>query len=388
QAIAAIEAAIRTAARRLGVPPTTLQRANLLVEGDTTHYGQQLVDVRAVECWDELVARFDPEGQARAAAAWNAAHPLERRGVDVVPLCFGIAFTARHLNQAEALVHVYRDGTVSVSTGAVEMGQGVSTKLRAAVAHELDVPPALVHVETTATSRTANVSPTAASTGADLNGAAATQAARVIRAGLDKVDPEGALAWPERVAAAYVARIGLSALAHHATPWLDFDPAAQRGRAFAYHVYGAAVVSTSVDVLRGLARVDRVQVVHDIGRSIDHVVDVGQVEGAVVQGVGWLTSEELRHDDQGRLLTDTLASYKVPDLASAPQVDVVLLERESPGLLGSKAVGEPPLVYGLGALFAIRDAIRSWRPDLPDEVVAPMTPERVFTALHGPRVDA
>jgi xanthine dehydrogenase large subunit len=384
QAIATIEAAIRTAARRMGVPATELQRRNLVAEGHVTHYGMRLTDVRAGACWDALESHFDPAGLAADALAWNAEHPLQRRGVDVIPLCFGIAFTARLLNQAEALVHVYVDGTVSVTTGAVDMGQGVGTKLRAAVAEVLGAPLELVRMEPTSTSRVANVSPTAASTGADLNGAAATLAARVIRAGLDKVDPLVEHAWPERVTLAHAARVGLSALAHHATPDLDFDVDTHRGRAFAYHVYGAAVVQTTVDVLRGTTAVDRVAVVHDIGRSIDHLVDRGQVQGAVVQGVGWLTSEELRHDDRGRLLTDSLATYKIPDLASAPEVEVVLLERASPGLLGSKAVGEPPLVYGLGALFALREAIRSARPDLSDDVVAPLTPQRVFELLHGP----
>jgi xanthine dehydrogenase large subunit len=229
---------------------------------------------------------------------------------------------------------------------------------------------------------------TAASTGADLNGAAAIQACRVIRAGLDKVDPDGELEWAQRVARAYVERIGLSALAHYTTPGLSFSADTLTGRPFAYHVYGAAVVESRVDVLRGTARIDRVAVVHDIGRSIDPSIDRGQVEGAAVQGVGWMTSEEIRHDSHGRLVTDSLATYKIPDLESAPEVDVTLLERESPGLLGSKAVGEPPLVYGLGALFAIRAAIESVRPDLGSDVVAPLTPERIFTLLHGPRHEA
>jgi xanthine dehydrogenase large subunit len=384
QAIAVLEAAIRTAARELGVPAMVLQERNLVREGDVTYYGMPLTDVRAHECWAELVARHDPAGLLARAEEFNAAQHLERRGVDVIPICFGIAFTARPLNQAEALVHVYADGTVSVTTGAVEMGQGVYAKIQAAVARELGIPVELVHVEPTTTSRVANVSPTAASTGADLNGAAAIQASRVIRAGVDKVDPDGELTWADRVERAYVERIGLSALAHYTTPGLDFSAGQLSGRPFAYHVYGAAVVESTVDVLRGTARVDRVGIVHDIGRSVDPVVDRGQVEGAVVQGVGWMTSEEIRHDAAGRLLTDSLATYKIPDLDSAPEVEVTLLQRASPGLLGSKAVGEPPLVYGLGALFAIRAAIASVRPDLATDVIAPMTPERVFTLLHGP----
>lgn len=384
QAIAVLESAIRAAARQLGVPAMVLQERNLVSEGDVTHYGMPLTDVRARECWARLVAHHDPAGLAARAEAFNASHPLERRGVDVIPICFGIAFTARPLNQAEALVHVYADGTVSVTTGAVEMGQGVYAKIQAATAHELGIPTELVHVEPTTTSRVANVSPTAASTGADLNGAAAIQACRVIRAGLDKVDPDGDLEWRERVERAYVERVGLSALAHYSPPGLSVSAAGLTSQPFAYHVYGAAVVESRVDVLRGTALIERVAIVHDIGHSIDPRIDRGQVEGAVVQGIGWMTSEEIRHDATGRLLTDSLATYKIPDLDSAPEVDVTLLQRESSGLLGSKAVGEPPLVYGLGALFAIRAAIESVRPDLPTDVVAPMTPERIFTLLHGP----
>lgn len=387
QAIAVIEAAVRAAARELGVPAMDLQQRNLVDEGYVTHYGMPLRHVRARQCWDRLFDEYDPVGRNAAAAAFNASHPLHRRGVDVVPLCFGIAFTARVLNQAEALVHVYADGTVAVTTGAVDMGQGVSAKIRAAVAAELGVGPEMVHVAPTTTSRVANVSPTAASTGADLNGAAAVQACRVIRAGMDKVDPDGELSWTERVQQAYDARIGLSALAHYATPGLDFSAETATGRPFAYHVYGAAVIESTVDVLRGTARIDRVGIVHDIGRSIDPRIDRGQIEGAVGQGIGWLTSEEIRHDSAGRLLTDSLATYKIPDIDSAPVVEVALLERPSPGLLGSKAVGEPPLVYGLGALFAIRAAIQAARPDLAGHVVAPLTPERIFTLLHGPGDD-
>lgn len=384
QAIAVIEAAIRTAARELGVPAMMLQERNLVADGDVTHYGMPLRDVRARECWARLVDEHDPAGLSAAAAAFNASHVLHRRAVDVIPLCFGIAFTARVLNQAEALVHVYADATVSVTTGAVDMGQGVSAKIQAAVALELGVPREAVHVEPTTTSRVANVSPTAASTGADLNGAAAVQACRVIRAGLDKIDPDGELDWTERVQQAYDARIGLSALAHYATPGLGFNAETTTGRPFAYHVYGAAVVESTVDVLRGTAGIERVCVVHDIGRSIDPGIDRGQVEGAVVQGIGWLTSEQIRHDPAGRLETDSLATYKIPDIDTAPDIEVTLLERPSPGLLGSKAVGEPPLIYGLASLFAIRAAIQSVRPDLATDVVAPLTPERIFALLHEP----
>jgi len=399
QAMFVFEAAIRTAARRLGVRPEVLQRRNLLGEGDVFHYGMRAERVRARACWDEL-DRLHPLTVARRDAdAWNAAGPRVRRGIAVVPVCFGISFTAILLNQAEALVHVYADGSVGVSTGAVEMGQGVNEKIRRVVARTLGIDEAGVRVTSTNTTRVANVSATAASTGADLNGAAAREACLRILAGLDQVadagvpgDEPGAAPgdagvrrpWRDLVAEAYRRRLPLSALAHYATPGLWFDEVTNTGHPFAYHVYGAALVEASVDVLLGTGTIDRVALVHDLGRSIDELTDRGQIEGAVVQGIGWMTSEELLHDDAGRLLTATLATYKIPDLHAAPEIEVHLLADENPtGLLGGKAVGEPPLVYGLGAFFALQDAVASWRPDAALEFRTPLTPERLFGLLHG-----
>ena len=193
--------------------------------------------------------------------------------------------------------------------------------------------------------------------------------------------------WTELVAAAYARRVNLSALAHYATPGLAFDRQCNRGHPFAYHVYGVAMLESTVDVLLGTGRIDRVSVVHDCGRSLDERTDRGQIEGAVVQGLGWMTCEEIRHDASGQLLTDSLASYKIPDLHSAPELEVTLLEHaDNPaGLLNSKAVGEPPLIYGLGAYFALQDAIASWRAEAGEVFQAPMTAERIFGLLHPGR---
>ena len=378
QAIFAVEAALRVAARALGVRPEDLQAANLLADGDALPYGQRVRGDRARDSWAALVARRDPVAVRAEVDAWNASAPRLRRGMAVVPVCFGIAFTATQLNQAEALVHVYLDGTIAVTTGAVEMGQGVNGKIAAVVARTLDVDEGLVRVASTNTTRVANVSPTAASTGTDINGAAAREACLAILAGLPPGDT-----WADRVAAAYAQRRSLSALAHIATPGLTRDPDGH-GTPFRYHVFGTALVEAEVDTLLGTGRVTRVTLAHDVGSSLDPATDLGQIEGAVVQGIGWVTCEEVVRDAAGRLLTETLATYKIPDLPEAPERDVALRSvRNRVGLVGSQAGGEPPLVYGLGAFFALQDAIASYAPAAAGVFRAPLTSERMFGLLHG-----
>jgi xanthine dehydrogenase large subunit len=413
QAVFAMEAALDLLARETGVDKDVLQRRNLLTDGDASPHGQRVHDVHGSATWAALDARHPPEQVRARTAAHNATHPWSRRGHAWVPVCFGIAFSTAELNQASAVVQVYGDGSVGVSTGAVEMGQGVDTKVRAVAARALGVRPGRVGVERTSTARVANTSPTAASTGADLNGRAVEDACALLRGRLlgvaaaergpheDRrlalhdervVDHDGrdtGWTWERLVAAARRARVDLTARGHHATPGVHLDrtDGRLRGEPFAYHVTGTALVEVVLDCLRGTYAVEAVHVVHDVGRSLDPVVDRGQVEGAVVQGIGWVTLEEVRHDDAGRLLTDTLTTYKVPDVLSTPEVDVVFL----PGSVGrcapygSKAIGEPPFVYGIGAWFALREAMRAFRPDRSAPMVAPLTPERVLTALYdGP----
>jgi len=409
QAVFVMEAAIARAAEAIGVEPRALQRRNLLRNGDAFPYGQAVRGARAAACWEALETRCDADRIYAEARAFNAAHRRHKKGIAIQPVCFGISFTNRFLNQAVATVHAYSDGSVGVSTGAVEMGQGVNAKLAIIAARALGIAPDRVRIESTNTTRAANTAPTAASSGADLNGHALRLACEELRATLRRAaaqrlgvaDParveiedgavrlDGApagLGWEELTGWAWRQRIPLSAHAHYATPGLTFDPKTERGEAFAYHVFGAAVVEATVDGLRGTYTIDRVRLVHDAGRPLDERIDRGQVEGALCQGLGWMALEELRHAPDGRLLTDTLTTYKIPDLHWMPcEVAVHWLGEDgaAPGPYRSKAIGEPPFLYGIGAFFALREALRALRPDRAPPLSAPMTPERVLTHLVG-----
>ena len=407
QAFFVIEAAIHKAASVLGLDALEIQRKNLVREGYTFPYGMRARNSRARLCWDEAEKHYELEGIRNRVEAYNRANLFSKKGVAAIPLCFGISFTSTFLNQASALVHVYTDGSVSVSTAAVEMGQGVKTKIQQVAARTLGIPPERVHVEFTNTTRIANMSPTAASTGADMNGHATRLACLEIRKRLARVaagmlnaheteirfhdgkirakDQPGTLDWEEVIQRAYYERVSLSAQAHYATPRLKpVDPESGKGRPFAYHVYGTGIVEVTVDCLRGTARIDAVKVLHDAGQSLNPLIDRGQVEGAVVQGLGWVTLEELQHDEQGRLLTDSLSTYKIPDIHFAPEIEVQFLETSSasPGPYSSKAIGEPPFMYGLPAYFAILDAMRAFNPDLEPFYDSPLTPEKILLALY------
>lgn len=392
QAMFVMETALRRAAAVTGLPVAELQARNLVSDGTRMPYGMRLREPRARDCWRLAEARFDWPARQAEIAAFNASQRWLKRGGALMPICFGISFTTIFLNQASALVHIYTDGSVSVSTAAVEMGQGVNAKIAAVVAATLGIPPERVRVASTNTARVANTSPTAASTGADLNGEAARLAClelqrrlRAVEADLRAGNPGlPAPEWPALVAEAYRRRVSLSAQAHYATPGLHFDKLREQGEPFFYHVYGVAWIETTLDVRRGVYRVDRVQVVHDAGRMLDERIDRGQVEGAALQGIGWLTMEEIVHGPEGRLLSDSLTTYKVPDALSAPTLfETVFLNIPNPvGLLQSKAVGEPPFMYGIGAFFALRAAIEAANPAAavtPCE--APLTPERVLRLL-------
>jgi xanthine dehydrogenase large subunit len=405
QAMFALEAAIFKAAAAMHVDPAHIQRRNLLQEGQPFPYGMPAENCRAQRCWQQLHDRFDLPRRRQAIDRFNAGHGLEKKALALMPIGFGISFTATFLNQASALVHVYADGSVSVSCGAVEMGQGVKEKIRHVAARALSIDKARVKVESTNTSRIANMSPTAASVGSDLNGQATLLACQRILQGLktgaarlaggepeqisieqEQVCLNGrptATGWNKLVSEAYLSRIPLSAHAHYATPKVFFDRSTERGRPFAYHVYGCAAVEVTVDCLRGTYQVTDVSIVHDGGRSLAPDIDRGQVEGGVVQGLGWMTLEEVRHDGQGRLLTDSLTAYKIPDIHSAPDMAVEFLASDNPeGVMHSKAVGEPPLMYGIGGYFALAKAIRAFNPDWQPGFSAPMTPEKVLLALY------
>jgi xanthine dehydrogenase large subunit len=408
QATFVIESALAAAADASGIEREELQRRNLLAEDDTLPFGMRVSGCRARRCVDEATRRFDLASKREKIDAFNETHPLEKRGLSLMPICFGVSFTNKALNQAGALVHIFTDGTVQVSTGAVEMGQGVAAKIARIAATTLGVDRRRVRVTTTSTSTVANTSPTAASTGADLNGAAAELActaiverllilaAALLEAPAQELCIEGELvhrrgeatelAWEELIPLAWQERINLSAQAHYATPRLDYDREAESGSPFSYHVWGAALTEVTVDCLRGTYRIDAVRIVHDAGRSLDPLVDRGQVEGALLQGLGWIALEELIHDERGRLLTESLATYKTPDIDFAPgEVEVVFLEdADNPAtVLRSKGIGEPPLLYGIGAYFALRDAARAFGESTKWRFEAPMTAERMLLWLCG-----
>jgi len=408
QAMFVMESAITRAAEVMGIDRAEIQRRNLLAEGDTFPYGMKAQQGHARRSFAEVEKRFDVSALRKEIDEHNRENRLTKRGLAMMPVCFGISFTSTFLNQAAALVHVYSDGSVSVSTGAVEMGQGVNAKMLNVAAHTLGIDAGRIAVETTNTLRVANTSPTAASSGADMNGRATEIACRAIvdrlrgvaaktldvdveQVGIsaDTVTVDGKatqVGWNRLVSDAYFKRVSLSAQAHYATPKIHFDRETEKGEPFAYHVFGSAVIETTVDCLRGTYTVDRVGIVHDAGRSLNPVVDMGQLEGGLVQGIGWMTMEELLFSD-GRNLTDTLSTYKIPDILCTPEINGHFLEdADNPNaVMRSKAIGEPPLMYGIGAYFALLDAMRAFRPDREAFFHAPMTPERVLMFLHGDR---
>lgn len=417
QAFFVIESAIDAAARKGGWDPAELRRRNLVSEGDCFHYGQIASDCRAAKCFDRLVELCRWTELRAEIESHNASNTLEKRGAALIPICFGISFTKLVMNQGGALVHVYRDGSVSVSTGAVEMGQQVARKLQLIAARTLGISEDLVRVECTRTSTVANTYPTAASTGSDINGMAVLAAceetrgrllalaARILGVDAGGLRIEGgavvrgcepsALDWETLVDRAHLERIDLSAHGFYATPGLVYDTKAEHGSPFAYHVYGCAALSATVDILRGSYRFDEAWIVHDSGECIDRAVDLGQIEGAFAQGLGWAALEELLFDDQGSLVSDTLSTYKLPNLRFMPRrTTVEILESANPrAVMRSKAVGEPPLLYGIAGYFAVLDALRAaveGATSTASETAGlgydlPMTPEKVLDFLEGRR---
>ncbi len=407
QGMFVIESAIAHAAEKLGVSAGEIQRKNLIEDGDEFPYGQ-LAESDAITSWSQADTKFDFASLQKDADDFNANSKYFRKGVATMPVCFGISFTKTPMNQARSLVHVYTDGSVAVSTGAVEMGQGVNTKMAQVAAKVFGLAIEQIKVHTTNTLRIANTSPTAASAAADLNGKA-TQIAcetireRLIEVAVPLVEAETAeavtltdgfvyrngektsLSWQTLVIEAHLKRVNLSEHSHYATPGIGFDWSTAKGHPFAYHVYGTAIVGVTVDCLRGRYEVDYVKCCHDFGTSMNTAVDLGQIEGGIVQGLGWVTMEEVVYDEKGKLRSNALSTYKVPDIYSVPkEISVLPLETDLPNLaiFNSKAVGEPPLMYGIGAYFAIRNAVRAFT-DCSPEFDLPFTPERVLMNLYA-----
>lgn len=406
QGMFVIEAAIAKAADELNIPASEIQKRNLLHTGDAFPYGQ-LAESEAHECWNKADELYHVQMMRDEIEYFNARNKLYKKGMALMPVCFGISFTKTLMNQGRALVHVYMDGSVSVSTGAVEMGQGVNTKMLQVAADVFKIDPSKIKVQSTNTFRIANTSPSAASATADLNGKATLMACAEILQRLKKLAAEefkvniGDIElideyvfankekttwdWKTLVMNAYIKRVSLSEHAHYATPEIYFDHAKEKGHPFAYHVYGTAIITVTIDCLRGIYQFDSVKLVHDLGSSMNTIVDKGQIEGGLVQGIGWMTMEELIYDKEGRLTSNVLSTYKIPDIYSVPkEVNIHFLEtkKDNLAILQSKAVGEPPLMYGIGAFFALRNAIKAFNQNANPEFSAPMTPEKVLMSLY------
>ena len=397
-------------ARSLGRDALDVRRANLYGIGhnDTTPYGQQVEDNVLHALVDELEASSDYRARRQAINAFNASSPVLKKGLALTPLKFGISFNVVHLNQAGALVHVYTDGSVLVNHGGTEMGQGLNTKVAQMVAHTLGLLPERVRVTATDTSKVANTSATAASTGSDLNGKAAADAAQQIKSRLVahlaakhgvRVDDirfadsqvhvgEQTLPFEDVVMSAYMARVQLWSDGFYATPKLHWDREAMQGRPFYYFAYGAAVSEVLVDTLTGEFKLLRADVLHDVGQSINPALDIGQVEGAFIQGMGWLTTEELVwHPQSGKLLTHAPSTYKIPTASDCPaDFRVKLFDNLNveDSIYRSKAVGEPPLLLPFSVFFAIRDAVSAvGQHKVQPPLRAPATAEAILDAVEA-----
>jgi len=409
-------------ARKLGLLPEVVRERNLYHgrgETNTTHYGQQIEDNRIQTIWHELKKSADLEKRREEISEWNAKHRHLKRGLAITPVKFGISFTVTHLNQAGALVLIYQDGTVQVNHGGTEMGQGLHTNVAMIAAQALGVQLEHIRVMPTSTDKVPNTSATAASAGTDLNGAAvknacetlhtrlAPVAARLLSAKIGReiaveevVFADGVcgaqlsstgssantwLPFAEVVKQAYFDRVSLSATGFYATPGIHWDRVAGRGRPFYYFAYGAAVSEVEVDGFTGMHRMLRVDILQDVGDSVNEGVNRGQIEGGFIQGMGWLTAEELKWDDQGVLLTHSPDTYKIPSIGDTPHVfNVTLLPNATQAgvVHGSKAVGEPPLMLAISVREAIRDAVAAFGTGGEVPLASPATCEAIWMAIQ------
>ena len=420
QGMVGMERVIDQIAAALDRDPAEIRAANFYPhkdragdEGKIAPYGMVVEDCIISDIWSELAGTSDYAARRAEIRAWNAASPVLKRGIAMTPVKFGISFTNTTLNQAGALVHVYNDGSIHLNHGGTEMGQGLFVKVAQVVASEFQVDLERVKITATTTGKVPNTSATAASSGSDLNGMAAREAVGKIKrrladflAGQYQANPADvrfesgrihiggeSLAFEEAIGKAYAARVSLSATGFYATPKVRWDKATAQGRPFFYCAYGAAVTEVAIDTLTGENRLLRVDILHDVGKSLNPAIDLGQIEGGFVQGVGWLTTEELVWDGKGRLMTHAPSTYKIPACSDrAPAMNIRLFDRGEnieDTIYRSKAVGEPPLMLGISALMALSDAVASvggYRayPFLD----APATPERILFGVERMRANA
>jgi xanthine dehydrogenase large subunit len=411
QGAIAIEYIIDNIARELGRDALEIRKANFYgIKGrNITPYDQRVDDNVILKLVDELQASSDYQQRLAETRKYNKHSEILKKGIALTPVKFGISFNMAHFNQAGALVHVYLDGTILVNHGGTEMGQGLNTKVAQVVAYELGVGIAQVSATATRTDKVANTSATAASTGADLNGKAAQNAALKIKQRLTafaarhyKTSDEDivfennsvrigteSITFTELIVKAYHARVQLWSDGFYATPKLHWDAGNMKGRPFFYYAYGASVSEVLVDTLTGEWKLQRADLLHDAGSSINPAIDLGQVEGAFIQGMGWLTTEELWWNDQGRLMTHAPSTYKIPAVNDCPadfRVSLFQNENHEDTIMRSKAVGEPPLLLSFAVFFAIRDAVASVADyKLNPPLNAPATCEEILNAVNAIR---
>ncbi|MGJ3590503.1 xanthine dehydrogenase molybdopterin binding subunit [Stutzerimonas stutzeri] len=412
QGMVAIEEIMDAVARELGKDPLEVRKRNYYgkTERNVTHYYQTVEHNMLEEMTAELEASSDYAKRREDIRAFNAASPILKKGLALTPVKFGISFTASFLNQAGALVHVYTDGSIHLNHGGTEMGQGLNTKVAQVVAEVFQVDIERIQITATNTDKVPNTSPTAASSGADLNGKAAQNAAQTIKQRLvefaarkwqifeEDVEFKNGqvrlrdhyISFEELIQQAYFDQVSLSSTGFYRTPKIYYDRSQARGRPFYYFAYGAACSEVIVDTLTGEYKMLRSDILHDVGASLNPAIDIGQVEGGFVQGLGWLTMEELVWNDKGKLMTNGPASYKIPAVADMPlDLRVKLVEnRKNPEdtVFHSKAVGEPPFMLGISVWCAIKDAVASladYRAQ--PQIDAPATPERVLWGVEQMR---
>mgnify|MGYP000194544067 CR=1 FL=1 len=410
QGMMTIEMVMDEIARKLGKDPLEIRKINLYGDEDRniTHYHQKVEHNNLSNIIDTLEQSSNYQARRKAVVEFNANNSILKKGIALTPVKFGISFTVQHLNQAGALVHIYTDGTIHLSHGGTEMGQGLNTKVAQIVAEEFQVDVDTVAISSARTDKIPNSSPTAASSGTDLNGKAAEAAAKTIKQRLidfaceqynvtaEQVKFENnhiqvgeqTFSFAEFSQIAYMGRVSLSSTGFYKTPKIYFDRATGKGRPFFYYATGAAVSEVIIDTLTGEYKTLRTDILQDVGHSINPAIDIGQIEGAFVQGMGWLTTEELVWNEQGRLLSNNPATYKIPAINDAPEDFRVALVPDAPNrehtIYNSKAVGEPPFMLGMSVWSALKDAIASIADyKVSPKLDTPATPERVLWAVEA-----
>jgi xanthine dehydrogenase large subunit len=413
QGMVMIEEIVDRIARFLNLPSEVIRERNFYHgtgETNTTHYGQEIPDNRIARIWQETLEKSSFADRSLAIGQFNQTNPYKKRGIAITPVKFGISFTKKEYNQAGALVLIYADGSIHLNHGGTEMGQGLHIKMLQVAAQTLGVTLDRLRIMPTSTDKVPNTSATAASSGADLNGQAVKQACEVLKHRLAEVaaqmlangtvdtiefaddqvyttdNPDAKISFSEVVDRAYHDRVSLSSTGYYRTPNIHWDAATGKGTPFYYFAYGAAVSEVEIDGFTGTFKLHQVDIVHDVGQSLNPLIDKGQIEGGFVQGMGWLTMEELVWDDQGCLRTDAPSTYKIPTISEIPeQFTVHLLERAAQAgvIYGSKAVGEPPFMLAISVREAIRSAIAAFGSAEQINLASPATPEAILRAIES-----